>query len=96
MRSSEPLTGGWRVDPGVFVLEGFEMDIEDVLLNAAGVNISGEADRLLGPGECVCPVIRHGAKTCVAEYNEFIQPGVIDEARIAQPVERIPAGMVGI
>jgi hypothetical protein len=71
------------------------MDIEHGLLNATSVNISSEADHLLGPDERVCQVIRHGAKTCVAEYGEFIQPGVIDEASIAQPVDR-KFGMVGI
>jgi hypothetical protein len=95
MRLSEPLTGSWRADTGVLVLDGFEMDIEHGLLNAASVNISGEADHLLGPDERVCQVVRRGAKTCVAEYSEFIQPGVIDEASIAQPVDR-KLGMVGI
>jgi hypothetical protein len=76
-------------------VDGFEMDIEHGLLNATSVNISGEADHLLGPDERMCQIIRHGAKACVAEYGEFIQPGVIDEASIAQPIDRI-LGMVGI
>ena len=86
-RPSEPLTGSWRADSGVYVLNGFEMDIVHGLLNATSVNISGEADHLLSSDEGVCQVIRHGAKTCVAEYGEFIQPGVINEASITQPVD---------
>jgi hypothetical protein len=51
------------------------------------VHISGEADHLLSPDERVCHVVRHGAKACVAEHSEFVQPGVIDEASVAQPVD---------
>jgi hypothetical protein len=42
-----------------------------------------------------CQIIRHGAKTCVLEYSEFIQSGMIDEINIAKAVNRT-LGMVGI
>jgi hypothetical protein len=42
-----------------------------------------------------CQIIRHGAKTCVLEYSEFIQSGMIDEINIAKAVDRT-LGMVGI
>jgi hypothetical protein len=61
------------------------MDIEHGLLNATSISISCEADHLLRPDERVCQVMRHGAKNCVAEYSEFIQPVVTDEASIVQP-----------
>ena len=72
MQSGEALTGSWRADSGLFVLDGFEMDIEHGLFDATGVHVSGEADHLLGPDERVRHVICHGAKTCVAENSEFI------------------------
>jgi hypothetical protein len=38
---------------------------------------------LLGPDERVRQVICHGAKACVAEHSEFVQPGMIDKASVA-------------
>jgi hypothetical protein len=43
---------------------------------------------LLGLDERVRHVIRHGTETFVSEQGEFVQPWVIDEARVAQPVDR--------
>lgn len=42
-----------------------------------------------------CQIIRHGAKSCVFEYSESIQSGVIAEISIAKAVDRTP-GVVGI
>jgi hypothetical protein len=50
---------------------------------------------LLAPDERMCQVIRHGAKACIAEHGEFVQPGMIDETSVAQPIDR-ELGMVGI
>lgn len=65
-------------------LGGRSTPCRDCRLNGTGINIPAEAVHLLGPRhephERVCQVIRQEAKTCVAEYSEFIQPGVIDEA----------------
>ena len=72
MLSSEALTGSRRANPGLFVLDGFEVDIEHGLLDPTGVHVSGEADHLLGPDERVRQVICHGAKACVAEHSEFV------------------------
>jgi len=58
------------------------------LRDATGEYVSGEADYLLGPDERVRQVIRHGTETFVSEHGEFVQPWVIDEARVAQPVDR--------
>lgn len=33
-RLSEPLAGSWQANLGAFVLDGFEIDIENGLLNA--------------------------------------------------------------
>ncbi len=56
--------------------------------HATSVNISGEADHLLRPDECVCQVIRHAPKTCVAEHGKFVQPGVMDRrASRSQQIE---------
>jgi hypothetical protein len=63
------------------------MNIEHGLLDTTSIDISGEADHLLGTDERVCQVICHGAKACVAEHGEFVQPGMIDEASVAQPVD---------
>ena len=95
MQSSEPLTGSWGADPGVFVLDGLELDVEHGLLDATGEHISCETDHLLGPDERVCQVIRHGAKAGVAEHGEFVQPWVVDEASVAQPIDR-ELGVIGI
>ena len=64
------------------------MDVEHGLLDATSVHVSSEADNLLGPDQRVRQVICHGAKACVAEHSEFVQPGVIDKASVAQPVDR--------
>ena len=94
-QSRKPLTSSWRADSGVFVLDGFEMNIKHGLLDATCVHVSSEADHLLCPDERMCQVVCHGAKACVAKYGQFVQPRVIYEAGIAQPVDRI-LGVVGI
>jgi hypothetical protein len=82
------LTGSGRADAGVFALDGVELDVEDSLFDSTRHHVSGETDDLLGPDERVREVICHGTKAFVAKNCEFVQPWVIDEARVAQPIDR--------
>jgi hypothetical protein len=84
----EPLTSSGRTNPGGLILNHIEVDVENRLLDTATEHVSGEADHLLGPNESVCHVIRYGAKAFVTEHSKLVQPGMIDEACIAQPVDR--------
>lgn len=76
-------------------MDGVELDVEDGLFDSTRQHVSGETDHLLGPDERVREVICHGTKAFVAKHGEFVQPWVIDEARVAQPIDR-ELGMVGI
>ena len=84
----ELLTGSGRTNPGGLVLNHIEMDVPNCFLDTAGEHVSGEADHLLGSDECVCHVISHGTKAFITEHSKLVQPGMIDETRIAQPVDR--------
>lgn len=89
------LTGSGRADAGGFALDGVELDVEDGLFDSTRQHVSGETDHLLGPDERVREVICNGTEAFVAKHGEFVQPWVIDEARVAQPIDR-ELGMIGI
>jgi hypothetical protein len=71
------------------------MNKEHGLLDTTSEYVSGEADHFLCPDERVRQVVRHGAKACVAKHGQFVQPRVVYEASVAQPVDR-ELGVVGI
>jgi len=86
--SSERLTGSGRADAGVFALDRIDLDVEHGLLDATAEHVSCEADYLLRTDERVRQVIRHRAQALVAEHGELIEPRVVNEAGIAQPIHR--------
>jgi len=59
------------------------------LLDATSKDVPSQADYLLCSDESVDNVVHLRAQTVVTEYSELIEPGMVDEASIAQPVDRI-------
>lgn len=92
---SKGLTSSGRTEPGGLGRVWIDVGVKYDLLDAAGKDVSGEADRLLGPDERVCQVIRHRTKAFIAEHGELVHPCMIDVTRVAQPVYR-GLGMVAV
>lgn len=65
------------------------MDTKYCLRDATSENVPSQANYLLCSGENVDNVVQLGAQTLVPEYSELIEPGMVDEASIAQPVDRV-------
>lgn len=81
-------TRGGGADASLGIEKFVELDIEHGLTDATCEHVPGEADHLLGPGEGVDDVIELWAQTLVSEHGELVEPWVVDEAGIAQPVDR--------
>jgi hypothetical protein len=77
--------GGTDASGGV---ENFlELEVQHGLPDATCEYVSGEADHLLRPCERVDNVVHLRAQVRVAEHGELIEPGVVYEASVAQPVD---------
>ena len=64
-----------------------ELEVEHGFSNATCKYVSGKADHLLRPCKRVDNVLHLWAHARVVEYGEFIEPRVVDEASVAQPVD---------
>jgi hypothetical protein len=81
-------TRGGGADASFGIKKFVKLDIEHGLPDATCEHVPGEADHLLGPGEGVDDVVELRAQTLVSEHGELVEPRVVDEAGIAQPVDR--------
>jgi hypothetical protein len=79
-------TRGGGANASLRVEKFVELDIEHGLPNTTGVYIPGEADHLQGSRESVDYIVHLGPQAIVIEYGELVEPGVVDEAGIAKPV----------
>ena len=64
------------------------MDTKYSLVYPTGVHVTSQADYLLRSGEGMDNIVQLGAKALVPEDGELVEPRVVDEAGIAQPVDR--------
>lgn len=88
-------TCGRGADAGFLIEDYLKLDTKYCLRDAAGENVPSQADNLLCSGESVDNVVHLRAQTRVPEYGELIEPGMVDEAGVAQPVDR-ELGMIRI
>ncbi len=65
------------------------MDTKYCLRDSTCEDVPSQADYLLCSGENVDNVVHLGAQTLVPEYGELVEPGMVDETSIAQPVDRV-------
>jgi hypothetical protein len=64
------------------------MDAKYGLVDATGEHGPRQADYLLRSGEGVDNVVQLGAQAFVPKDGELVEPRLVDEAGIAQPVDR--------
>ena len=81
-------TCGRGADAGTLIENHLKLDTKYCLCDATSENVSSEADHLLCSSESVDNVVHLGAQTRVPKYGELIEPGMVDEAGVAQPVDR--------
>jgi len=79
-------TRGRGADASLGIEKFVELDIEHGLLDATGEHIPSEAGHLLRPGEGVDDVVELRAQTLVSENGELVEPRVVDEAGVTQPI----------
>ena len=84
-------TRGGRTDASLShgVKKSPELEVKHGLIYATIKYISGDADHLLRPCERVDNVVHLRAQARVALHGELIDPGVVDEASVAQPVDGV-------
>jgi hypothetical protein len=83
-----PRTRGGGADAGLLIENPLKLDTKYRLVDATGEYVPCQADYLLRSGESVDNIVQLGAQTLVPEYGELVEPRVVDEAGIAQPVDR--------
>jgi hypothetical protein len=88
-------TCGGGTDASLGIKKFVEFDIEHSLSDATGEYVPSEADHLLGSRESVDHIVHLGSQARIIEYSELVEPGMVDEAGVAQPVNR-ELGMVRI
>jgi hypothetical protein len=81
-------TRGRGTDAGLLIENPLKLDTKYCLLDATGEHVPSQADYLLRSGESVDNIVQLGAQTLVPEHGELVEPRVVDEAGIAQPVDR--------
>lgn len=64
------------------------MDTKYGLVDATGEHVPRQADYLLRSGEGVDNVVQLGTQAFVPLDGELVEPRLVDEAGIAQPVDR--------
>ena len=88
-------TRGGRADASLGVDNHVDLEVEHSFLETACEYVSCEAGHLLCPSQRVDDVVHLRPKARVVEHGELIEPGVVDEASVAQPENGV-FGMLGI
>ena len=88
-------TRGGRTDASLGVDKHLDLEVEHGLLETACKYVSGEAGHLLRPRQCVDDVVQLRAQARVVEHGELVEPGVVDKASVAQPVDG-EFGVIGV
>jgi hypothetical protein len=88
-QTRSPRTCGRGANAGLLIEKRLELGTKYCLRDATSENVPSQADYLLCPDENVDNVVQLGAQTLVPKYSELVEPGMVDEASIAQPVDRV-------
>ena len=80
-------TRGGGTDANLFVENHVDLEVEHGLLDTTCEYISSKADHLLRPRERVDDVVHLRAQARIVEHGELVEPRVVDETSVAQPVD---------
>jgi hypothetical protein len=95
LRTQKSHTRGGGPNPSLRIEKLVELDIEHSLPEATSVYVPSEADHLLCSCKSMDHIVQLGPQARIIEHGELVEPGVVDEASVAQPVNR-ELGVVGI